>query len=331
MLVGLSGCVIGDVDFEGKACAVECPDALVCLDGACRRIATTVWVDQVRPEWVTPHSIRWEWAMHGNGPELANYELIVASERAGANGSRTWTAAELAELGGWQLKRSNSFDPVTGTITYELDPSTTYTMKVVVHDTHGRSFTSNTARATTDDARTLRVPLFMNGVEAANASFQPSLFTKVPNSGVEGGPALEFAGGNGTFENLTVWQFNLPFNPPLTDKTLGVAYLEFWIRGWGAPTSAWSGVQVWLGQRAECSSAEACAWEYPGKWVYHPDASAPRYRRVQLPLHAFVHLVDPKTPVLVADTLKGIHGVSIGLPLASANDRVNLDRIGIYW
>lgn len=331
IVVALSACAVTDVDFEGKACRGECPDELTCVDSVCRRITTAVWVDQLHPEWVTPNSIRWGWTMRGNGSELANYELIVTSERAGANGVRTWTASDLAELGGWQLKRSGSFDVVSGTITYDLDPSTTYAMKVVVHDAHGRSFTSNEARATTDDARSLHVPILMNGAVAPSAALQPNLLTMASGVGVEGGTALEFSGGSGSFENLMIWRLDLPFSPAFTDKTLGVAYLEFWIRGSGAPSSAWSGVQLWLGHTASCPSVEVCAWEYPGKWVYHPDASTPRYRRVQIPLHVFAHLVDPKTGPSVADTTNGIYGVSIGLPLSNPSDRVNLDRIGIYW
>ena len=143
-LFGIASCTVGNVDYLGKHCSAACPDALTCVDGVCVRVESLVYVTELHAEWGTPNSIRWAWTMHGNGPDLESYELAITSDTPGAPGVKTWTSKDSAELGSYQLRRSDGFDLVNGTITYDLAPQTSYTAVLKVHDAYGHTFSYGT-------------------------------------------------------------------------------------------------------------------------------------------------------------------------------------------
>lgn len=336
--LALAACIVADVDYVGKSCTATCPNDLRCIDSTCVRLDAAVYVTGLRPEWATPNAIRWGWTMQGAGTDLASYELVLSSDVPGAAGVKTWTSRDLAELGGYQLRRSDGFDVVSGTITYDLDPSTSYSAVVRVRDVYGRTYVSPTARASTDAPRSQHGAIFVGGTLAAGSFLLPGApaFVVAPTGGVTNGPALDFRAALAPavgFENLRVQGFDLGVDASLTPKLFATAYLEFWIRGTGAPTSAWSEIWLRLAPTAAetCADPATCAWSYRGAWVYHPDPSNPIYRRVQIPLSALTHRTGNPDPLTLADVARGFDEVSFGCPFLAATDQAQIDRIALFW
>lgn len=337
-----AACVVGELDYTGKTCTTTCPGDLRCIDGACTHLDAAVYVTGFRLDWATPNAIRWTWAFQGKGTDLASYELVLGSDVPNASGTKTWTAKDNAELGGYQLKLSNGFDVVDGTITYDLDPSTTYTAKLVVHDVYGHTFTSPSVWGSTDAPRPERLAIFTNGALAPGAYLLPGApsFVVAPTGGVTDGPSLDYrpnldpGSDGGVAQNLRVQGFDLAADSSLTAKLFDAAYLEFWIRARGAPTSVWSNVWLRFAASSEhpCPNPEACGYGYDGKWVVHPDATNPIYRRVQIPLAVLRRRAADGAPLTFADTVRHFDEVNVYFPyIDPATDGATLDRITIHW
>ncbi len=269
-----------------------------------------------------------------------SYALTVTSTTPGADGVKTWTSADNEELGGYQIKRSNGFDVVTGTITGGLDPSTPYTAVLRLTDVNGNTYATRPVSAVTDVARTRHLVVFDRALAAGVQTLpQAPVLAVDGDGGVDGGPSLHYRLPAGTaFENLRVDGLGLTIDSSLTHKLFASAYLEFWIRGIGTPESSWS--DVWIrtteADGGTCGG-DSCIYEYPAEWLYHPDPAPGTYRRVQVPLSRFSLLDSTGTPydagALTLDTLlvKAIYEVNVGCPYASGDQGTYLDQIAIWW
>jgi hypothetical protein len=276
--------------------------------------------------------------MQGNGPDLDEYALELIGDIRGVPTTRTWTSKDLAELGGYQLRRSDGFDVVGGTITDDLDPSTSYAARLRVRDVRGKTFTTAIARASTDAQRQLHVDVFTTGALPSGAFLLPESedFTLRATGGVRGGPSLRYkllAAMRPEFENLRISGMNLAFDDTLTEKLLSSAYLEFWIKGRGSPASAWSDVWIRLNPTTTslCADPNDCIWSYSGKWVYRPDPQSPIYRRVQIPLSALRHRNGDGAPLEPLAGGRTLREVSVGVPYFDAADEVDIDQVGVFW
>ena len=339
-LFGIASCTVGDVDYLGKNCTTACPDALTCVDGSCARVDSLVYVTQLHAEWGTPNSIRWAWTMNGNGPDLESYELAITSDTPGAPGVKTWTSKDSAELGSYQLRRSDGFDLVSGTITDGLAPQTSYTAVLKVHDTYGHTFSTAPVRGSTDTQRELRVPIFAGALPEGGYLIPAApAFVIAPKSGVDGGAALHYERAldpestpTGGYQNLRL-AADLPLDASLSAKVFATAYLEFWISGKGNPTSSWSEIWMRLKQAdgSPCANVDDCIWSYPSKWVYHPDLSSPAYRRVQVPISELARHVGSNELLRPEDLGRHLAEVNVGCQYLESTDTTDLDRIGVWW
>ena len=335
----VNGACVPPEDEVGSRCTDSCSGGLTCVDGACARVDSRVHVSGFHVDWATPNAIRWGWTMHGNGPELESYELTITSASSTAPGVKVWTSKDSAELGGYQLKRSSGFDIVDGSITYDLDPQTSYTAQLTVHDTFGGTFVTAPVRGSTDAPRQSRVQIFAGALPSSAFLLPTQGFVVAQDGGVDGGPSLQYTladdpdGSAGKFQNLRISGAKLTFDASLTPKLFATAYLELWVRGHGTPTSTWS--ELWLridddGDGGSPCAANGCVWTYPGKWVYHPDPLGAVYRRVQVPLAAFKHRLD-RVPLSVEDVRGRLTEVNVGCPYLDETDRTEIDRISISW
>ncbi len=321
-------------DQVGSRCTDTCGNGLTCLDRVCAQIDSRVYVSDFRFDWATPNAIRWAWTLHGNGPELESYELAITSATSTAPGVKVWTSRDAAELGGYQLRRSDGFDIVDGSITYDLDPQTSYTATLTVHDTFGNTFVTTQIRGSTDAPRQARMHVFNGSIPPGSYLLPVSGFNLAPDGGVEDGPSLQYVAALDSeeprdFQNLRVGGMDLEFDSTLTPKLFETAYLEFWIRGHGVATSSWAGLRFRIhgGETSSCGEDD-CLWGYPGKWLYHPDTNDAVYRRVQIPLSVFE---NRGVPLTAADLTGQLQEVSIGCPYLDETDRTELDRISIFW
>lgn len=328
----LCACTVGPLDATGKRCSQVCPDSLICLDGTCQRIETEVYVSGFRFDWATPNSIRWAWDIQGNPPALVSYELELRRE-TGQQSTVVVTSAELTELGGYQIRRSSGFDVLTGVITPDLEPSTVYAATLRVRDVNGRIFSSPTVRGTTDGPRSQRLLVYRNALPSGAYTLPGAPEFSQTNDGLDGGRALTYRASlvaSPEYENLRVGGLEL-VPADLTPKLLETAYLEFWIRGRGTPSSSWC--EIWLRVRGDAAGCDdqRCHFRYAAKWVYRPDTAGQTYRRVQLPLSAFDQRDSSGARPTVEVLERGIDEVNVGLPFVSATDQVSLDDIAIWW
>jgi hypothetical protein len=337
-----SACVIAPLEYEGKLCTdAFCGDGLRCIDGVCRTVESSLYVTDFRAEWATPNSISWTWTLVGDTSSFVSYELVLESDVADASGARTWTSQDNPELASWQLLRTGGVDRVKGTITDGLDPSTVYRARIRVRDKGGRQYTSSPAQASTDTPRTRRGIVFPRTPIATLP--EAPCFRVEGDGGVDGGPSLHYvpaldpeyvdASADAPYEgqNLRVEGLDIPVDGTLTPKLFQTAYLEFSIRGLGRPASSWG--EIWLrtrpGSPSDCGGD--CFWRYKARWVYHPDETNPRYRKVQIPLSALAHLDDTQKLTL-QDLALRLDEFNVQPHFEDPpTDQVWLDAIAIWW
>jgi hypothetical protein len=332
-------CTVSDVDYSGKTCAGSCPTGLTCIDGTCQTLDSLVYVTDFHVAWATPNSIRWAWTLQGKGTNLVSYQLALTSPTHGAAGAKVWTSQDNLELGGYQLRQSSGFDIVTGTITWELDPSTEYDGVLQLTDVDGHTFETASVRAVTDAPRERHLVAFDGHLVPGNY-LTPSNLALIGDGGVEGGPSLYAPVAGETYANLRVDGLDLEPDTTLTPKLFDFAYLEFWIRGIGTPSSAWSEawLRVYQTDGAVCDDFVACIYHFPVEWVYHPDPTAPgMYRRVQIPLSQFRRDNGAGEPLeaatLTMSTLvaQKVFEVNVGCPYGPDAKATYLDQIAIFW
>jgi hypothetical protein len=338
------GCSVDDLSYVGKTCTTTCPGSIACIDGICRKLDSLVYATDFRVAWATPNSIRWAWKLEGRGTDLVSYALLVTSPTSGASGAKTWTSADNLELGGYQIKNSNSFDIVTGTITAEMDPSTQYSAVLRLTDVDGHTFDTASVTAVTDVPRTSHLVVFERALGAGQyLDPAPPTFSVTSDGGVEGGPSLYYdvPQPNPGYQNLRIDSLKLRADSSLTDKLFAAAYVEVWIRGIGTPGSSWSNlwIRMYEADGTDCTDFPTCIYQYPIDWLYHPDPKAPgRYRQVQIPLSQFSLVGGANdAPVdggaLTREILvsKAIDEFDVGCPYGTTDTATYLDRIAIWW
>jgi hypothetical protein len=338
-----TACTVSEVNYAGKTCSSSCPSGLTCIDGTCQQLAALVYATDFHVAWATPNSIRWAWTLQGQQTALVDYQLIVSSPLAGAAGARTWTSADNEELGGYEIKNSGSFDVVTGTITWEMAPSTQYSAILRLTDIDGNTFETPSVTAVTDVARSRQLVIF-DGTLAPGAYLLPDkAFSLIGDGGLEGGPSLHYeVPATAQITNLQYGGFSIRASAAsIAPKLFDVAYLEFWIRGIGTPGSSWSDVYL-VTPEADGGPCVApysdCIYHCPIQWLYHPDSMAPgTYRRVQLPLTEFSLQTDAGTPAdggalsLGQLVNEGITELAAECPYSAGDTATYVDQIAIWW
>lgn len=183
------GCIAPSIDLEGRPC--PCIEGWVC-DAATQTCleASTITIDgtqgtgdegvatestsagiqprfeviEFAADWSTPESIHWTWTIVGEPADFHAFEVWVATSTEALDDE---TAAVVfdgsvnPELRRFALDDSQDMEPVVGTITDGLVPSTDYFARMYVLDTAGgRAASPNVAVRSTTAAPTEEAVLF---------------------------------------------------------------------------------------------------------------------------------------------------------------------------
>jgi hypothetical protein len=116
--------------------------------------------------YATPYSIHWTWPALSTASQqaLSYFEVVVGPTKDDVlnrtSACTVWTKTQNPELAYAQILHSMTYEPVTRTITDELQPGTTYWAQLVAVDTAGGRSGSSVASGTTLACPLGDIPVF---------------------------------------------------------------------------------------------------------------------------------------------------------------------------
>jgi hypothetical protein len=357
-LAGIAvACNVGDVDYAGKSC--PCPSGWACIAGVCSQStqskpgdgsgtesgadsgAPFIQVSNLRALWTTANVIRWTWDVTGEAANFGSYALDITSDNPDAGGGvKTWTAADNAELGAFDLPLPyGGVTPVVATMTDTHDPNTTYTAVLSATDTEGRVSRSNEAVAVTGVIPLNGRIVIFDGTRPPGAWLLPPTGTGIVSGcGVDGGACFQlmpsedkechFEAGPQCTGNLQLG-FDTIATTAVEPSFATNAYVEFYYHYDGDSPSYWSSTWLQFVEAGTCADVQFCLWGLQPWTISHAQA----YRRLQIPLRMLLQQVYDENSDATA-TATGFASGLIEFELGGGwlpNTSVAFDRVTIWY
>jgi hypothetical protein len=319
-----------------------CPAGWACSpdSGACQKGA--VELSTFQAAYATPYSIHWTWPALSTASQqaLSFFEVVVGPTQDDVlkrtSACTVWTKTQNPELAYAQILHSSTSEPVTRTITDELEPSTTYWAQLVAVDTAGTRSGSSVASGTTLACPLGSIPLLRDAFggwalpcadQVRCGQTPPSLAFATPSTAACANDTAAVASDTCLSEldaqcTLGVVGPGCPAGCGWCPTCAGSpAYCldeqscddVLKIGGLAAPLGtidAKAFSAAYLEFAFEADGTAAGAWSevqilllnHTDYWTYLPWTvrANKQYRVVQLPLRAFVNNVLPSTPLTVA-------------------------------
>jgi hypothetical protein len=255
-------------------------------------------VSDLAVAWTTPQQVRWTWKIQGDPADFGEYQIRTGSTKeqletpATVIGGRLWTRADNPELAEFAPRSVSQGTPQTiWSVTIDHPANRDVFAQVFAIDRAGKATSTAIVVAHTrppaTQSQTMYLDLLPASAVAKPAAFQPSGQDTFNNSQQCYALDVACAAGETSCQKDVSFE-SLPdtFPPTFGPNELAGAYFEFAMGGDAFVPGRYTTVALQIGNGTSCSAGGlgACRYRYAGLAV----PSSGSYRRVQIPLTAFV-------------------------------------------